>query len=200
MKDDVYIKSFHTGRFERGVFMDMEVIYSRKCLCSCCIEEHEVKTVRVMEQTRYEGYQVQDKAHDTILKKTRHDPGWFLDLLERAEDSLPGESYHKYFETAAGKVASLYKVKLMKMMWYSDQLSYKRRGSAITGLAYRVMPVGTVPAEHGFIINLKGIPCEEVDMGKHMHTISACGVVMIILHLMMGIRKSWILLSKSSEI
>lgn len=147
--DDVYIKSFHTGRFERGVFMDMEVIYSRKYLCSCYMEGHEVKTVRVMEQasfkdipvdykavyfycdaaeelymdedqisqntaairdayrksqglltsreiiairrkygisqkdlctllgwggkaiTRYEGYQIQDKAHDTILKKSR---------------------------------------------------------------------------------------------------------------------------------
>ncbi len=273
--------------------MDMEVVYSRKCLCTCCMEEHEVKTVRVMERTsfkdvpveyeavyfycdeaeelymdeeqagrnavavrdayrksqglltsgeivairrkygisqkdlctllgwggktitRYEGYQVQDKAHDTILKKIGHDPGWFLDLLKGAEDSLLVESYHKYFETAAAfyednqdsylrraiearyakiqgnsmlqgntvlsldkvvdviryfaaadKVTSLYKVKLMKLMWYSDQLSYKRRGSAITGLAYQALPMGAVPVGHGSIINLKGVPCEEVDMGE----------------------------------
>lgn len=32
--------------------------------------------------TRYEGHQVQDKAHDSILKKIRQDPEWFMSLLE----------------------------------------------------------------------------------------------------------------------
>ena len=31
--------------------------------------------------TRYESHQVQDKAHDTILKKIDQDPEWFLSLL-----------------------------------------------------------------------------------------------------------------------
>lgn len=140
--------------------MDMKVINSEKRLCTCCMEEHEVKTVLVCEQatfkntkvsydasylycdaaeefymdeqqmqendmrlkdayrkekglltsfeisgirakygisqsdlcallgwggktiTRYEGHQVQDKAHDTILKKIDGDSEWFL-LLEK---------------------------------------------------------------------------------------------------------------------
>ena len=31
--------------------------------------------------TRYEGHQVQDIAHDTILRKIDSDPEWFLQLL-----------------------------------------------------------------------------------------------------------------------
>lgn len=273
--------------------VDMKIIRSRQCLCTYCMEEHEVKTVHVIEQasfkdvlvdyeavyfycdkaaglymdeeqmhindtalkdayrksqglltsqeiaairrkydisqgdlctllgwggktiTRYEGHQVQDKAHDTILKKIEHDPAWFLELLAGAKDSLSEESYHKYFKKAtilyendqdcylrraiearyarfqggqmlqgntdlsldkvvdviryfasATEVTSLYKVKLMKLMWYSDQLSYKKRGRAITGLVYQALQMGAVPVGHGSIINLKGVPCEEVDMGE----------------------------------
>ena len=139
--------------------MDMKTIKSEKRLCTCCMEEHEVKTVLVREYatfknvkvmydasylycdiadelymdeqqmqendiklkdayrreeglltstqisgirekynisqrdlcillgwggktiTRYESHQVQDKAHDTILKKIDQDPEWFLALL-----------------------------------------------------------------------------------------------------------------------
>lgn len=165
--------------------------------------------------TRYEGHQVQDKAHDTILKKIEHDPEWFLDLLMEAKDSLTKDSYRRYFEIASvlyensqdsylrraieakyvkfqgsslfqgntelsldkvvdviryfaamPQVTNLYKVKLMKLMWYSDQLSYKKRGRAITGLVYQALPMGAVPVGHASIINLKGVPCEEVDMGE----------------------------------
>lgn len=37
----------------------------------------------------------------------------------------------RYFASSI-EVTSLYKVKLMKLMWYADALSYKRRGFAIT--------------------------------------------------------------------
>lgn len=71
----------------------------------------------------------------------------------------------RYF-AASTRVTSLYKVKLMKLMWYSDALSYKERGHAITGLVYQVLPMGAVPIEHNSIIDLKGVPCEEVNMGE----------------------------------
>lgn len=273
--------------------MDMKIIRSEKCLCTCCMEEHEVKTVLVNEQatlkkekvvyeaeylycdqadelfmneqqmqendirlkdayrekeglltsreiqnirfkygisqkdlsnllgwgektiTRYESHQVQDRAHDTILKKIDQDPEWFLSLLEAAKKNLAEESYQKYLKTAtefyeknqdaylrkaieasyarfsgnllfhgntelsldkvvdviryfaaSPLVTGLYKVKLMKMMWYADALSYKDRGSAITGLVYQALPMGAVPVGHNFIIDLRNVPCEEVDMGE----------------------------------
>lgn len=273
--------------------MDMKIINSKKCLCACCMEEHEVKTVLVKEQatfknvkvdydafylycdaadelymdeqqmqendvrlkdayrkaeglltseeisgirakygisqsdlcillgwgaktiTRYESHQVQDKAHDTILKKLDQDPEWFLSLLSDAKENLSVESYQKYLDAAtalyeedqdsylrkaieasyarfhgnrlfhgntelsldkvvdviryfaaSAKITSLYKVKLMKLMWYADALSYKIRGFAITGLVYQALPMGAVPVGHNSIIDLKDVPCEEVDIGE----------------------------------
>lgn len=273
--------------------MEMKVIRTEMRLCTCCMEEHEVKTVLVQEHstfknvnvsyealyfycdmteelymdevqmqendiavkdayrkarglltskeisgirakygisqcdlcvllgwgektiTRYESHQVQDKAHDTILKKIDQDPEWFLNLLEEAKGGLSAQAYRKYFEAAmvlyennqdsylrkaieakyakfhgngmfhgntelsldkvvdviryfaaSTRVTCLYKVKLMKLMWYSDALSYKKRGFAITGLVYQAMPMGAVPIGHDSIIGLKNVPCEEEGMGE----------------------------------
>ena len=273
--------------------MDMKILKSEKMLCTCCMEEHEVKTVQIKEQatfkdrkdnyeasymycdatdelymdehqmqdndikmknayrraeglltsedicnirgkygitqsdlctllgwggktiTRYESHQVQDKAHDTILKKLDRDPEWFLSLLKEAKGSLTKETYQKYlnaatllyeadqdlylrkaieanyarfqgnnlfhgntelsldkvvdvirYYAASSKITSLFKVKLMKLMWYADALSYRERGFAITGLVYRSFPMGAVPVAHNSIIDLKDVPCEEVDMGE----------------------------------
>ena len=48
--------------------------------------------------TRYESHQVQDKAHDTILKKIDQDPEWFLlpaeDLVKRKPRELGNEQSH----------------------------------------------------------------------------------------------------------
>ncbi|MDO5406900.1 MAG: DUF4065 domain-containing protein [Eubacteriales bacterium] len=273
--------------------MNMKIIKIEKRLCTCCMEEHEVKTVLVREQstfkqvkvdydafyfycdsaeelymneqlmqendirlkdayrkaeglltsaeiigirakygisqsdlcallgwgaktiTRYESHQVQDKAHDTILKKISHDPEWFLSLLNDARKNFSAESYQKYMNAAtslyeedhdsylrkaieasyarfhgnqlfhgntalsldkvvdviryfasSAQVSNLYKVKLMKLMWYADALSYKNRGFAITGLVYQALPMGAVPVGHNSIIDLKDVPCEEVDLGE----------------------------------
>ena len=271
----------------------MRIVKSEKQICPCCMEEHEVKTVIVLERatfkncivdyeasyffcefaeelymdeqqmqendirlkdayrekeglltsvqisrirakygisqsdlctllgwggktiTRYESHQVQDKAHDTILKKIDQDPEWFLTLLDGAKSNLSTESYQKYLIAAtslyeedqdtylrkaieasyarfqgnqmfhgnielsldkaveviryfasSAKVTGLYKVKLMKLMWYADALAYKRRGYAITGLVYQAYPMGAVPVGHNSIIDLKDVPCEEVDLGE----------------------------------
>lgn len=165
--------------------------------------------------TRYESHQVQDRAHDTILRKIGQDPEWFLVLLADAKEHFPETAYKKYFEAAtqlyeknkdiylkkaieadyagyagnkmlhgntelsldkvvdviryfaaSSKIRKLYKVKLMKLLWYADALSYKRRGFAMTGLVYQALPMGAVPVGHNAIIDLKDVPCEEVDMGE----------------------------------
>lgn len=287
--------------------MEMKIIKTENRLCTCCMEEHEVKTVLVPEKntfkdatvnyeasytycdladelymneqqiqendirlkdayrkseglltsseiaairskygisqsdlcsllgwggktiTRYEGHQVQDKAHDTILKKIDRDPEWFISLLKDSKDSFSQDVYMKYLETATDlyeknqdlylrksieasygrfhenpilqgntklsldkvvdviryfassvKVTNLYKVKLMKLMWYADALSYKMRGSAITGLVYKALPMGAVPVGHNLIIDLRGVPCEELDIietiAYHFHLEEQTGV------------------------
>ncbi|MBQ6442977.1 MAG: helix-turn-helix domain-containing protein [Lachnospiraceae bacterium] len=158
--------------------MKMKILKREKRICACCMEEHEVKTVRIREQTifkdckvnydaiytycdvadelymdecqiqendirvkdayreknglltsmdifnirgkygitqrdlcallgwggktitRYESHQVQDRAHDMILKKIDSDPVWFLSLLEEAKGMVSEDSYRKYYDTA----------------------------------------------------------------------------------------------------
>jgi putative zinc finger/helix-turn-helix YgiT family protein len=164
--------------------------------------------------TRYESHQVQDKAHDTILKKIDQDPEWYIELLLESKKAFPKETYRRYYLAAtklyenkqddylrksieakyacfndkgiyngnailsldkvidtvryysnSRNVNNLYKVKLMKLLWYADSLSYKNRGYAITGLVYRKLPMGAVPIGHDVIIELKGITYEEMEIG-----------------------------------
>jgi len=78
-----------------------------------------------------------------------------------------------YFANSV-KVKWLYKVKLMKLLWYSDALSYKRYGHSITGLIYKAFPMGAVPLQYDLIIDLNGICYEEVefDEGSGYHFVS----------------------------
>lgn len=173
--------------------------------------------------TRYEGHQVQDAAHDSILRKIDGDPEWYLELLEAYKKKLTLASYEKYHNAALSlyemqrdvylkksiqgayakynkpgdwngfteldlqkvvdviryfsnstKVKFLYKVKLMKMLWYSDALSYKETNKTITGLVYNALPMGAVPVAYDQLIDLHGVNYEEVDFdeGTGYHFIS----------------------------
>ena len=271
---------------------NMELIQADKRLCTCCMEEHEVKRVRIVEHTcfkkieveytaeyflcdlaeelymdenlielndmsmkdayrrikglltaqeirnirlqyeitqtdlctllgwggktitRYEGHQVQDKAQDSILKKLKQDPEWFLELLEEAKHKFSMEVFEKYYNAAlnlykknqdkylrkfletkyAGyrtyiwyngntilnldkvvdlicylansvQVTDLYKMKLMKLIWYVDFLSYKLRNHAMTGLVYQILSRGAVPVGHDAMIGLEGISYVEIENG-----------------------------------
>ena len=46
--------------------------------------------------TRYEGHQIQDVAHDSILRKIDDDPEWFLGLLDAGKNLLQEQAYRKY--------------------------------------------------------------------------------------------------------
>ncbi len=50
--------------------------------------------------TRYEGHQVQDRAHDIILKKLDQDPEWFLQLLMESKRNFSRDVLQKYKERA----------------------------------------------------------------------------------------------------
>lgn len=163
--------------------------------------------------TRYENYQVQDRAHDDILRKIASDPKWFLDMLERAKNRLSAGAFSKYYREAkeqfstrknqylidsihaayarfndglltgftdldldkvvevinysAKKVRSLHKVKLMKQLWYSDMLHFRRHGKSITGLVYCALPMGAVPECHDQIIRLDGVKFDVVQYDDH---------------------------------
>lgn len=68
------------------------------------------------------------------------------------------ESIISYF---AGKVSELYKVKLMKLLWYADALSFKLRGQSMTGLVYCHENLGALPKGHYRIVDLENVNVEE---------------------------------------
>ena len=61
----------------------------------------------------------------------------------------------------AEKVSNLFKVKLMKMLWYADALSYKENGVAITGLVYRHNEMGALPIGHYRLMSLENLDVRE---------------------------------------
>lgn len=61
----------------------------------------------------------------------------------------------------AERVTNLFKVKLMKMLWYVDALSYKNSGYAITGMVYRHNDMGALPVGHYSLMNLENLNVHE---------------------------------------
>ena len=61
----------------------------------------------------------------------------------------------------AEKVSNLFKVKLMKMLWYVDALSYKLNCHAMTGMVYRHNTMGALPVGHYNLMNLENLNIHE---------------------------------------
>lgn len=61
----------------------------------------------------------------------------------------------------ANFVNNLYKVKLMKLLWYADVVNYIRCGKSMTGLVYKHMPYGALPLAYDEIIHLPTVKVEE---------------------------------------
>ena len=64
----------------------------------------------------------------------------------------------------ANSVTNLYKVKLMKLLWYADMLHYIRHDKAMMGLVYKHMPYGALPLAYDEVIYLPTVKIfEEVN-------------------------------------
>lgn len=57
----------------------------------------------------------------------------------------------------AERVSNLFKVKLMKMLWYADSLAFKVNGCAMTGMVYRHETMGALPIGHYSLMNLENL-------------------------------------------
>lgn len=54
----------------------------------------------------------------------------------------------------AVKDKNLFKLKLLKYLFYSDFLSFKRSSLSLTGLTYQRFPMGPVPMEYDFLLDV----------------------------------------------
>lgn len=57
----------------------------------------------------------------------------------------------------AKNIDSLYKVKLMKILWYCDFLYFKKYNESLTGLVYEHKPMGALPIGYNQITRIKSI-------------------------------------------
>lgn len=69
----------------------------------------------------------------------------------------------------AEKVNNLFKVKLMKMLWYSDVLSFIEKGYSMTGMVYRHDTLGALPIGHYSLMNLENLNVQE-EVGRNYDT------------------------------
>lgn len=60
----------------------------------------------------------------------------------------------------ASKCQNLYKVKLMKLLWFSDALFAQRYNVSMSGLVYQHMPMGALPVVHSDLMDL--VPVETI--------------------------------------
>ena len=57
----------------------------------------------------------------------------------------------------ANQVNHLYKVKMMKLLWYTDAIYYRRHGQSMTGLVYEHMAFGALPIGFNEILSVPTI-------------------------------------------
>ena len=61
----------------------------------------------------------------------------------------------------ADQINMLYRVKLMKLLWYADAIHFIRHGKSMMGLVYKHMPFGALPLGYDEIIYLPTVSVEE---------------------------------------
>lgn len=63
----------------------------------------------------------------------------------------------------ASKLKILHKIKLMKLLWYTDMLNYKQCGKSMTGLVYRHHSMGALPIGHDEIVELDNVLVDKIE-------------------------------------
>lgn len=106
------------------------------------IEESGIQYLKIQEiKSTYASYSIESDYN-----------GYKLLDLEKLADVIG------YF---AHSVNHLYRIKLMKLLWYADVLHYKRHGKSMMGLVYKHMTYGALPLAYDEIVHLPTVMLEE---------------------------------------
>ncbi len=91
----------------------------------------------------------------------------YIDYEEESEwngyNSLNIDKIECIISYFASKLKNLHKIKLMKMLWYTDMLNYKRYGKSMTGLVYRHHSMGALPIGHDEIVELDNVLVDKIE-------------------------------------
>jgi putative zinc finger/helix-turn-helix YgiT family protein len=75
----------------------------------------------------------------------------------RGNVELNLEKFTEMVNYYATHIKGLYKVKLMKLLWYADAIAFKLYDKGMSGIVYKALPMGAVPEAYQELLELKGI-------------------------------------------
>ncbi len=105
------------------------------------------------------------KKNENLYFKQREIKSLYASFQEERDENgykiLDIEKLSAVLGYFACNMINLYKVKLMKLLWYADILYFKRNGRSMTGLVYQHMPMGALPVAHNEILGLPTVEVEE---------------------------------------
>lgn len=105
------------------------------------------------------------KLHDKVVKTIeKNKNNIMLDFADHIFSSKPSEytGYNTFnidkltnmIKFFTDKVDNLFKMKLLKFLFYADFLSFKRSTISISGLQYKRLPMGPVPDDYDLLLDL----------------------------------------------
>ncbi len=140
-----------------------------------CIKEnplemykHVVKNKDNLSESAYKRIIKEVKKHLPESKNKYLLNSIFVDYDDYSSEKYQGNTkldLNKVIEMTnyfAEEIEDLYTVKLMKLLWYTDNLHYKQYNKSITGLKYFKQAMGALPQSYERIILLEGIKSEPV--------------------------------------
>ena len=163
---DVTIQRYETKAIQDNTYDNLMRLTDENPTYSLVLLE---KNKSAFDNNRYEqikraiAYQIKMKGEDFFLESAIR--ASYADYLDKSKENgytvLDLPKVKRVLTYFATYVPSLYKVKLMKLLWYIDSEAYKQTGRSITGLVYQHMPLGAVPIAHDKIMGLSCISVEE---------------------------------------
>lgn len=204
------INSFDSYRENRNLLTSQEIKAIRKKYGITQLEMAQLLGLGEVTITRYETKQIQDEAHDKIMKLIDENALIALDYLEKNKERFKNKERYETIENNIKRVIlketlnylnkqeieakyvdysketiengnkildinkieiitnyiaqnypNLYKVKLMKLLWYIDCISYKEDNKSLTGLVYTHQKMGALPIAYDEILKLPSIKVQE---------------------------------------
>ena len=123
--------------------------------------ENNIKTVIVKEILNYLNEQEIEAKYVNFLEKN----------TENGNTSLEINKTEAIINYISQYYPHLYKVKLMKLLWYIDSIAYKENEKSLTGLVYTHKKTGAVPIAYDELLKLPSIKVEEEVMYKENYSV-----------------------------
>lgn len=158
-------------RYEKKSIQDetydkiMRMFYESPTFALELIDKHKT----LIEETRYielrNLIKLKIKTDGNLGLKLQEIKNFYMEYEELSDSNglmqLDIEKVNAIMVYYANSINLLYKVKLLKLLWYSDALHYKKYGTSMTGLVYKHLPLGAVPIGYEEILSFPSIKVDE---------------------------------------